>query len=93
MQGALTAQIPEAEAYQLYADPREQQCILLLTHKAVTAAALELLRGFGFTGGQLKGRSGTPEENLTALADALRQTAAEKEEARQALAGAGRSAA
>lgn len=64
MQGALTAQIPEAEAYQLYAD-REQQCILLLTHKAVTAAALELLRGFGFTGGQLKGRSGTPEENLT----------------------------
>lgn len=88
VQGALTAQIPEAEAYQLYAD-REQQCILLLTHKAVTAAALELLRGFGFTGGQLKGRSGTPEENLTALADALRQTAAEKEEARQALAALG----
>ena len=88
VQGALTAQIPEAEAYQLYAD-REQQCILLLTHKAVTAAALELLRGFGFTGGQLKGRSGTPEENLTALADALRQTAAEKEEARQALTALG----
>ena len=87
IQGALTAQIPEAEAYQLYAD-REQQCILLLTHKAVTAAALELLRGFGFTGGQLKGRSGTPEEN-PALADALRQTAAEKEEARQALTALG----
>ena len=88
VQGALAAQIPEAEAYLLYAD-REQQCILLLTHKTVTAAALELLRSFGFAGGQLKGRHGTPEENLTALGDALRQTAAEKEDARQALAALG----
>ena len=59
VQGALASQIPEAEAYLLYAD-REQQCILLLTHKTVTAAALELLRSFGFAGGQLKGRRGTP---------------------------------
>ena len=88
VQGALASQIPEAEAYLLYAD-REQQCILLLTHKTVTAAALELLRSFGFAGGQLKGRRGTPEENLTALDDALRQTAAEKEDARQALAALG----
>ena len=88
VQGALASQIPEAEAYLLYAD-REQQCILLLTHKTVTAAALELLRSFGFASGQLKGRRGTPEENLTALDDALRQTAAEKEDARQALAALG----
>lgn len=88
VQGALAAQVPEAEVYLLNAD-REQQCILLLTHRSVTPAALELLRGFGFTGGQLKGRHGTPEENLTALADTLRQTAKEKEDARQALAALG----
>ena len=88
IQGTLSQQVPESEAYLLYAD-RQQQGILLLTHKAVTAQALELLRSFGFSGGQLKGRHGTPEENLTALADALRQTAAEKEEARQALAALG----
>lgn len=88
VQGALAAQVPEAEVYLLNAD-REQQCILLLTHRSVTPAALELLRGFGFTVGQLKGRHGTPEENLTALADTLRQTAKEKEDARQALAALG----
>ena len=80
IQGTLSQQVPESEAYLLYAD-RQQQGILLLTHKAVTAQALELLRSFGFSGGQLKGRHGTPEENLTALADSLRQTAAEKDAA------------
>ena len=88
IQGALSQQVPESEAYLLYAD-RQQQGILLLTHKAVTAQALELLRSFGFSGGQLKGRHGTPEENLTALADSLRQTAAEKDAALQELAGLG----
>ncbi len=88
VQGALCAQVPVAEAYLLNAD-REQQCILLLTHRSATPAALELLRGFGFTGGQLKGRHGTPEEALTALADDLRRTAGEKEDARQALAALG----
>lgn len=88
VQGALDAAIPEAEGYLLYAD-KEQQCILVLTHKSVTAQALELLRGFGFTAGQLKGRRGTPEENLTALDDALAQTAQEKETARQALTALG----
>ena len=88
VQGALAAAVPEAEAYSLYAD-REQQCILLLTHKSVTAQALELLRGFGFAAGQLKGRRGTPEENLTALDDALAQTAQAKETARQALTALG----
>ena len=88
VQGTLAAAVPEAEAYSLYAD-REQQCILLLTHKSVTAQALELLRGFGFAAGQLKGRRGTPEENLTALEDALAQTAQAKETARQALTALG----
>ena len=88
VQGALNAAAPEAEGYLLYAD-KEQQCILLLTHKSVTAQVLELLRGFGFTAGQLKGRHGTPEENLTALDDALAQTAQEKETARQALTALG----
>ena len=88
IQGALSQQVPESEVYLLYAD-RQQQGILLLTHKAVTAQALELLRSFGFSGGQLKGRHGTPEENLTALADSLRQTAAEKDAALQELAGLG----
>ena len=88
IQGTLSQQVPESEAYLLYAD-RQQQGILLLTHKAVTAQALELLRSFGFSGGQLKGRHGTPEENLTALADSLRQTAAEKDAALQELAGLG----
>ena len=88
IQGTLNQQVPESEAYLLYTD-RQQQGILLLTHKAVTAQALELLRSFGFSGGQLKGRHGTPEENLTALADSLRQTAAEKDAALQELAGLG----
>ena len=51
IQGTLSQQVPESEAYLLYAD-RQQQGILLLTHKAVTAQALELLRSFGFSGGQ-----------------------------------------
>ena len=54
-----------------------------------TLLRIALLRSLGFAGGQLKGRRGTPEENLTALDDALRQTAAEKEDARQALAALG----
>ena len=36
IQGALNAQIPEAALYQLSVS-REQQCVLLITHKAVTA--------------------------------------------------------
>ena len=77
VQGALNAQIPEAELYQLSAS-REQQCVLLITHKAVTAQALELLRGYGFSSGQLKGRTGTVQQLLDTLTQQEEQTAREK---------------
>lgn len=86
IQGTLSQQVPESEAYLLYAD-RQQQGILLLTHKAVTAQALELLRSFGFSGGQLKGRHGTPEENLTGAGG---QSASDRRGKGRRPAGAGR---
>ena len=76
--GQLQNQYPESELLLLSAD-REQRCVLLITHKAVTAPALELLRGRGFAASPLKGRTGTPEENLRTAADRLAQ--AERQEA------------
>ena len=84
VQGALNAQIPEAELYQLSAS-REQQCVLLITHKAVTAQALELLRGYGFSSGQLKGRTGTVQQLLDTLTQQEEQTAREKADVQQKL--------
>lgn len=78
LRGQLQNQYPESELALLSAD-REQQCVLLITHKSVTAPALELLRGHGFAASPLKGRTGTPEENRQRAADRLAQ--AERQEA------------
>ena len=88
LQGALNARIPEAALYQLSAG-REQQCVLLLTHKAVTAQALELLRGYGFSSGQLKGRTGTVQQQLDDLARQLEETAQAKGRVQQQLSALG----
>ena len=60
--GQVQNEYPESELHLLSAD-RQQQCVLLITHKAATAPVLELLRGRGFAASPLKGRTGTPEEN------------------------------
>lgn len=73
LQGALADQLGEVALWRL-SQSSEQQCLLLLTHKSVTAPALELLRAYGFTPGQLKGRTGTVADNLTALRRQLRET-------------------
>ena len=59
--------------------------MLLITHKAVTAQALELLRGYGFSTGQLKGRTGTVQQLLDALTQQEEQTAREKADVQQKL--------
>ena len=78
VQGQLAQQVPETALYQLSVT-REQQCVLLLSHQAVTAQALELLRQYGFSSGQLKGRTGTVQQQLDGLVLQLDQTAAEKQ--------------
>ena len=82
--GQLQNQYPESELLLLSAD-REQRCVLLITHKAVTAPALELLRGRGFAASPLKGRTGTPEENLRTAADRLAQAERQEAELRRQL--------
>ena len=78
VQGQLAQQVPETALYQLSVT-REQQCVLLLSHQTVTAQALELLRQYGFSSGQLKGRTGTVQQQLDGLVRQLNQTAAEKQ--------------
>ena len=70
--GQIQNEFPECEGDLLSAD-REQQCLLLITHKSVTAPVLELLRSRGFAASPLKGRTGTPEENRQRAADRLAQ--------------------
>ena len=84
VQGQLAQQVPETALYQLSLT-REQQCVLLLSHRAVTAQALELLRQYGFSSGQLKGRAGTVRQQLDDLARQLDQTAAEKQAVQEKL--------
>ena len=52
--GQVQNEYPESELHLLSAD-RQQQCVLLITHKAATAPVLELLRGRGFAASPLKG--------------------------------------
>ena len=78
VQGQLALQVPETALYQLSVT-KEQQCVLLLSHRSVTAQALELLRQYGFSSGQLKGRTGTVQQQLDDLTRQLNQTAAEKQ--------------
>ena len=53
LRGTLQNDFPESELELISAD-REQQCVVLITHKAVTAQALELLRSRGFAASPLK---------------------------------------
>ena len=84
LSGQLQNEYPESELFLLSAD-RQQQCLLLLTHKSVTAKALELLRGRGFAASPLKGRTGTPEENRQADADRLSETERQQADAQKQL--------
>lgn len=78
LRGTLQNDLPESELELISAD-REQQCVVLITHKAVTAQALELLRSRGFAASPLKGHSGTAEENLQRAADALAEAQRQQE--------------
>ena len=84
LQGTLADQVPETALYRL-SQSSEQQCLLLFSHRSVTDEALELLRSFGFTVGQLKDRQGTVAENTAALNAQLEQTRREKEQQLQEL--------
>ena len=86
VEGEVAAQCPETALYQLSAS-KEQQCVVVFSYKAETAQVLELLRGHGFSAGQLKGRTGTVQQQLDELSVKERQAAAEKEETLKKLAG------
>ena len=60
------AEAADAEVKLLSTD-REQHCLEVLVHRASEQAALEALRGFGFSFAQLKELKGTVKENLRAL--------------------------
>ncbi|MBO4853698.1 MAG: V-type ATP synthase subunit I [Oscillospiraceae bacterium] len=79
IQGALADQVPETALYRI-SQSSEQQCLLLLSHRGATESALELLRSFGFTLGQLKDRRGTVAENADALHAQLEQIRQEREQ-------------
>lgn len=66
LQGQLADQVEEAALYRL-SQSSEQQCLLLVCHKSATNTALELLRGSGFTTGQLNSWHGTVAENTDRL--------------------------
>ena len=82
--GQVRNEYPESELHLLSAD-RQQQCVLLITHKAATAPVLELLRGRGFAASPLKGRTGTPEENQRRDADRLAEVKRQQEALRKQL--------
>ena len=82
LQGQLADQVPEAALYRL-SQSSEQQCLLLMCHKAVANQALEVLRNSGFATGQLSGWHGTVAENAQRLDGELERIhrAAEQEKA------------
>ena len=82
LQGQLADQVPEAVLYRL-SQSSEQQCLLLMCHKAVANQALEVLRNSGFATGQLSGWHGTVAENAQRLDGELERIhrAAEQEKA------------
>lgn len=89
LQGQLADAAPEAEVLVL-SESSEQKCLLLIAHRAVLADAMECLRKFGFSVGQLKGRKGTVSENLAALQKEIEQTEnlqKQEEDALRTLAG------
>lgn len=86
VEGEVAAQCPETALYQLSAS-KEQQCVVVFSYKAETTQVLELLRSHGFSAGQLKGRTGTVQQQLDELSVKERQAAAEKEETLKKLEG------
>ncbi len=86
VEGEVAAQCPETALYQL-STSKEQQCVVVFSYKAETAQVLELLRSHGFSAGQLKGRTGTVQQQLDELSVKERQAAAEKEETLKKLEG------
>ena len=79
--GELADKVAEAQLHQV-GESREQRCVLLLCHRDVLDAALEVLRGRGFAASQLTGLTGTVAENLQRLdgelAECEKQLLAEK---------------
>ena len=73
VQGELMDRVEAAQLH-LIGESREQKCVLLLCHKEVLDAALEVLRGRGFAGSQLGGMSGTVADNLRRLDRDLAET-------------------
>lgn len=84
VEGTLAEQAPESQVFWLSAG-REQKCLLLMTHRAAQAAALETLRSFGFSTGQLKGYSGTVQENLRHIEGEINDTRQARREESEAL--------
>ena len=84
VEGTLAEQAPESQVFWLSAG-REQKCLLLMTHRAAQAAALETLRSFGFSTGQLKGYSGTVQENLRRIEGEINDTRQARREESEAL--------
>ena len=88
MEGAVAAATALAQLIRAGAD-RELQYLLLVCHASAREAAAEAMRPFGFSQANLKGWTGTAQDNLRRLDDQLAQTDRELEQAKQALAALG----
>jgi len=71
--GALADAVPETALWEL-SRSAEQHCLLLLSCKAVTPAALELLRAYGFSTAQMPVDEGTVAQALDKTEESLAQT-------------------
>lgn len=70
---ALAERVPETALWEL-SHSAEQHCLLLLSHKSVTAAALEFLRAYGFSVTTRKDLTGTVSQQIQRLHRELTQT-------------------
>ena len=75
---ALAAAADEAELFPVSED-KSARYVALLCAKEQLSAALEALRGFGFTVAALGGMQGTPKQAIAAAEESLKNLAADKE--------------
>ena len=84
MAGAV-AESAEASWVKLLSADREQQYLEVLVHRSQEAAALEVLRTYGFSFSQLKELTGTAADNIRRLDEELRQVDGQRREELEAI--------
>lgn len=88
MEGEVAASTDLAQLTRAGGD-RELQYVMLVCHSSARQAATEAMRSFGFSQADMRGWTGTAQENLRRLADRSAQLDREVEQARTDLAAMG----